>query len=164
MTSPRAGPSRSPWPSSSGIEAMRLSALTFALVLALAVFPAGAQEATEDTPGMTLELNGLQPVEGGCRITFVVTNGLPGAVERAAYELAFFDAEGLVSRLAVVDFLELAAGKSKVRQFQFPGTPCPSISRLLLNDATECTGPGLGAGACMAGLRTANRTDIEFGV
>jgi hypothetical protein len=143
---------------------MRPSATLLVLGLALAAVPAGAQEAPKDTPGLTLELNGLQPVEGGCRITFVATNGLPDAVERAAYELAFFDAEGLVSRLAVVDFLELAPGKSKVRQFQFPGTPCPSISRLLLNDATECTGPGLDAGACMAGLRTANRTDIEFGV
>jgi hypothetical protein len=143
---------------------MRPSATLLAFGLALAAVPAGAQEAPEDTPGLTLELNGLQPVEGGCRITFVVSNGLAGAVERAAYELAFFDADGLVSRLAVIDFLELAPGKSKVRQFQFPGTPCPSISRLLLNDATECTGPGLDADACMAGLTTANRTDIEFGV
>ena len=111
-----------------------------------------------------MELNALQPTDRGCRFTFVVTNTLGGELTSAAFELVLFDAAGMVSRLTIVDFKDLPEGKTKVRQFDFSGLDCTKIGRVLVNDATECAGPGLDPKACVRSLRTETRTDVVFGV
>ena len=68
-------------------------------------------------PSLTVELNGLEPSSGGCRLTFLVRNGLGAALEKAAFEIVLFDKAGLVQRLTVLDFKDLPDGKTKVRQF-----------------------------------------------
>lgn len=128
----------------------------------LATAPAVAQDAAP-TPGLTLELNALQPVEAGCRLTFVVENRLEGNVDKAGYELAFFDRDGFVTRLTAIEFLDLPAGRTRVRQFQFSGTSCEEIGHVLVNASTECSGDGISLAACLDGIETRNRTDIEFG-
>jgi hypothetical protein len=137
------------------------AALGAALVTVGMTPAALAEEKATET--IRLELNGLQPSERGCRVTFVVTNNLGGVVERAAYELAFFDDNGLVSRLAVIDFMELDRGRTKVRQFEFAGMDCSSVGRVLVNDVAECSGAGIDAGDCMSRLDLATRTSIQFG-
>jgi hypothetical protein len=132
-----------------------------AIAALLAGAPAYAQDA--DAPRLKLELNALQPVEAGCRLTFVVENGFASTIDKAGYELAFFDTQGLVSRLTAVEFLDLPAGRARVRQFQFSGQPCDQIARILVNASTECAGEGIEPAACLDALETANRTAIEFG-
>ncbi len=138
-----------------------------ALCAMLAIAPAAAQDAAAGAAaapaGLVLELNAVQPVEAGCRLTFLVENGLSGTIAKAGYELAFFDPQGLVSRLTAVEFLDLPAGRSRVRQFQFSGTSCDAIARILVNASTECSGEGVEPGACLDALETRNRTDIDFG-
>jgi hypothetical protein len=139
---------------------MSVRAFTVAAIL-LAGTPASAQETTP--PRLKLELNALQPVEAGCRLTFVVENGFASTIDKAGYELAFFDTQGLVSRLTAVEFLDLPAGRARVRQFQFSGQPCDQIARILVNASTECAGEGVEPAACLDALETANRTSVEFG-
>jgi hypothetical protein len=138
----------------------RLSLGIFAAALAWG--PAAAQEA--NAPALSLELNALQPSEGGCRLTFVVANGLGANVSRAAFELVLFDAEGLVDRMTVVDFQDLPADKTKVRQFDFKGTSCDQLGRVLINDATDCAGDGIAPDACIRNLKTTTKSSsVEFG-
>ncbi len=132
------------------------------LMLLASPFIAAAQEA-EQEPQLAIELNALAPSERGCRVTFVATNHLEGDLERAAYELAFFDKDGLVARLVVVDFLDLAQGRTKVRQFEFAGMDCAGIGRILVNDLAECSGAGVEAASCMSRLMLDNKTSITFG-
>ena len=136
----------------------------FALV-ALAVLPAGAQEAAQEpAPALMLEFNGAQTSDKGCRLTFVVTNNLGAELTKAAFEIALFNNAGVVDRLTVLDFNELPAGKTKVARFDLAGTDCGKISRVLINDATECSGAGIDPKACLSQLKPETKSTIVFGV
>lgn len=119
--------------------------------------------AAQDTPSLSLELNGAQPSDKGCRLTFVVTNNLGADLTKAAFEIALFNEAGVVDRLTVLDFKDLPAGKTKVTRFDLAGTDCAKISRVLINTATECEGAAA-PNACLASLKTGTKTDIAFGL
>ena len=131
--------------------------------IALAVLPARAQEAAKDA-ALILELNGAQPSDKGCRLTFVVTNNLGAELTKAAFEIALFNEAGIVDRLTVLDFNELPAGKTKVARFDLAGTDCTKVSRVLINHATECTGAGIDPKACLSQLKPETKSTIVFGM
>lgn len=137
--------------------------LTAAMAVSLGMAgPAGAQSPAPG-PTLLLDLNALQPSTDGCRLTFVVTNGLATLLERAAFEMALFSKAGVVDRLAVLDFKDLPAGKTKVSRFDLAGAACDDISRVLVNEITACTGAGTDPAACAAGLRTESTSGVQFG-
>lgn len=139
------------------------SFISLGLAAALAMAAGSAATAQEAAPSLTLELNALQPSERGCRFVFVATNELGGELSNVAYELVLFDKAGQVSRITVASFKDLPRGKTKVRQFDFPEVDCSDLSRVLINDATECAGPGIEPDACIRHLRTETRTGAKFG-
>lgn len=133
-------------------------------VIASLLMPRGALAQEAAGPAIALELNGAQASEKGCRFTFVVTNGLKAELERAAYEIALFDAGGVVDRLAVLDFKDLPAGKTKVTRFDLTGVDCAAVSRILVNGSTACVGAGVEPTACMRQLDPRSKTAIQFGI
>ena len=137
-----------------------LLAAVFALT-ALAL-PVHAQEPAA-APSLALELNALKAAETGCRVTFLATNDLGGVLDRAAVELALFDAGGTIVRIVTLDFKNLSQGKTKVLQFELADLACDGIGRLLVNDITACEGTGLLPTACLDGLVTTAKPTIEFG-
>jgi hypothetical protein len=138
--------------------------MTFAMVLPLATAgPASAQEKAA-APALMLELNGAEPSDKGCRLTFVVNNELGAELSRASFEIALFDESGVVDRLTVLDFKELPAGKTKVSRFDLARTDCAKISRVLINNATQCTGEGIAPDACLRSLKTSTKGGIKFGL
>jgi hypothetical protein len=127
--------------------------------------PAQAQEAGEQAPALTLEFNALEPSETGCRLTFVVTNTLPAALDRAAFEMALFNKAGVVDRLTVLDFKDLPSGKTKVTRFNLSGLDCGNVGRILVNELTGCTGAGVDVAACRAALKAQSRSEtVQFGL
>lgn len=132
---------------------------------AVSTGPLNAQEAADAAPAPSLlvELNAMQPIDNGCRFTFLTKNELGGELSSAAFELVLFDKAGLVSRLTIVDFKDLPNGKTKVRQFDFADIDCADVSRVLVNDATQCVGDGIEPGACITHLKTQTRSQTEFG-
>ncbi|MGN6464784.1 MAG: hypothetical protein ACTHLP_04775 [Rhizobiaceae bacterium] len=117
----------------------------------------------EAVPGLSLELNSLQPSDKGCRLTFVITNHLSGDIAKAAFEIALFDRTGIVDRMSVLDFRDLPRGKTKVSRFDLSGADCAGIGRVLVNNATECSGSGIEPSDCLLKLKTTTRAEIEFG-
>ncbi|MER9656058.1 hypothetical protein NKJ26_21570 [Mesorhizobium sp. M0152] len=140
-----------------------LRLLTSALAMSFATVPAWTQEAPP-VSALTLELNGAQPSDKGCRLTFLVNNNLGADLSKAAFEIALFNEAGVVDRLTVLDFKDLPAGKTKVTRFDLAGTDCAKVSRVLINSATECAGTGIEPNACMRKLKTDTKTGIVFGV
>ena len=122
-----------------------------------------AQSATPP-PALVLELNAAQPSDKGCRFTFVVTNNLGAELSKAAFEIALFNEAGVVDRLTVLDFKELPTGKTKVTRFDLPGTDCAKVSRVLINNATDCAGQGVEPSACLRSLQTQSKSGIAFGI
>jgi hypothetical protein len=135
---------------------------SLATVHCLAVAPVTAQ----DADAFELDLNGAVDIaEGGCRLTYVATNLSDQEFERTAFQVGVFDAEGAVTRLLVLEFGALVAGKTKILQFDLAGSPCAAISRIVVNDVAACTLVG-GATSdfCLKGLVATSRTAIQFGI
>jgi len=129
------------------------------LLAATMAVPAFAQ-----TGNFSLELNGARDVDDGCRLTYVATNNTGEGLERASYEVAVFDQDGVVSRLLILEFGTLQADKTKVVQFDLAEMACSDISRLLVNSVSECVGSGAEQPNCMEGLVTSSRAEIQFGL
>ncbi|KQR69508.1 hypothetical protein ASG25_16435 [Rhizobium sp. Leaf384] len=135
-----------------------------ALLLTTPAFPAAAQnpQAAVAAPaaGLSVELNDVAASERGCKLTFVAGNDLAQPLSKVSFEFVLFDQKGRVERMAVLDFRDLPAGKTKVRQFDLAGTKCDALDSLLINDAPVCAGEGIDKGACMQGLRTGSKSPV----
>lgn len=131
----------------------------FCLTLALAL-PAMAQ-----TGNFEIELNTSEDVAEACRLTFVATNNTDIALTKTAYEVAVFNAEGVMSQLVVLEFGELPLGKTRVLQFDLPAMKCESLSRLLVNGQDSCESAEGTHDICMKSLSASSRIQsIPFGL
>ncbi|MBS9720777.1 hypothetical protein JYU29_08770 [Tianweitania sp. BSSL-BM11] len=139
-----------------------IAAATTSTLMMLACVNSGwAQTA----PSFSLELNGLEKSDNGCRLTFVVNNGFANTLNRAAFEIAMFNSQGAVDRLTVLEFKELPASKTKVTRFNLAGADCAQIGRILVNEVTDCTGEGINTATCRAALKTKSRAGaVQFGL
>lgn len=125
-----------------------------------------ASEAAVAVPEFQLELNSVQNTDAGsCRLTYVASNRSDIALSETAYEVAIFDTDGVVTRLLILEFGALTAGKTKILQFDLAETGCDEIGRIVVNGVTSCVeAEGGASGFCIEGLRTSSRTDIQFGI
>lgn len=137
------------------------SVLALLLLLAF-IDPAAATPPESDTPRVSVELNRLEDVAGGCRLSLVFTNGLPVAIDALSIETVLFDAGGRVERFLLLKARPLAAGRTRVQQFDVKEAACGSIGRLLLNDVTQCDGEGLDPAGCLAAIAASSRSDVDF--
>ena len=129
---------------------------------------AGAENVAQTTAptiaaptGISIELSTAEETGEACKLSFVVTNDHDADIAQAVFETVLFDAAGQVSRLTLLDFQDLPAGRLRVRQFQFPQS-CADISRVLINGAQTCTAAGLDEGGCAQGLTLSSRTKMEL--
>jgi len=125
-----------------------------------------AQDTSGDTAEFHLDLNSVTETgEGNCRLTYVAANQSATALDRASYQIALFDGQGVVTRLLVLEFGALSEGKTKVLQFDLAETGCGSISRIVVNDSPACVASdGSATELCMSGLVASSRTPIQFGI
>ena len=141
----------------------RLASGLIAVVMgAIAAGASGVAFAENAGNRLGLELNRLEKIGDGCRLSFVFRNGLAGTIEAMALELVLFDGEDRVAGLIAIDAGRLPAGKIRVRQFDFPATPCSGIARVLVNDVTACQGGGLAPGRCLEAIETGSRAGIDL--
>jgi hypothetical protein len=131
----------------------------WATALVLSASHAWAQEKS-----ITIELNDATNAENACRLVFVAVNRTGVLLEKTSYDVVTFDAAGKVGKSLTFQFGRLPLGKTKVVQFDLPGQACDSISRLLVNDVSECTVEGKASDICVDALTTTTRTKIEFGL
>lgn len=125
---------------------------------------AGAAQAQDLSGKISLELNQLQPIEGGgCRMSIIATNGLERPMDQLTLEMVAFDKDGLVDQFLALKFSRISAGKTKILQFALAGKACDGISRLHVNNVTNCVPPSITDVYCPDLLDLSNRTPIQFG-
>ncbi|MBP0616740.1 hypothetical protein [Jiella mangrovi] len=112
--------------------------------------------------GLGLELNNAVDETGLCRLSYVAVNGTGEPLEKVSYDVVVFDGEGRVSSFLVLQFGQLPEGKTKVVQFDLADQPCSGISRILVNDVSECETAAGSATICMDALQPTSRTTIKF--
>ena len=132
-------------------------------VAALSVSGAAAQDADAK---FTLQLNNAATNDAGaCSLTFVAVNRSGQALTDSAYQVAVFDAAGVVRRILVLGFGALDDAKTRITVFALPDQPCADISRIIVNDVAACKlEDGSNGDFCMRGLATSSLTDIQFGI
>lgn len=141
------------------IRRQGISLVAVAAVMSWVAFPVSAQDKT-----LALELNAVQPSDKGCRLTFVVQNGLGTTLAKAGFEIVLFDKAGVVDRISVLEFKDLVAGKTKVSRFDLAGVDCAQIGRVLINETKECSAEGVPVEACSRQLKTVSKAEgIDFG-
>lgn len=129
----------------------------------LALLAASAVTAQEEEKVLTLDLNAADTIGEACRLTFVLSNGLPSDIDRLVYETVLFSEQGRVLLLTLFDFGALPVGRPRVRQFQVPDTTCDRIGSVLINGASTCDGEGLAPTICETALDTRSLSGIRIG-
>ena len=140
--------------------------MTFRIAAAIAVAGAlaSATGVAAQEKSFAIELNDAVDVGGGCRLIYVAQNGTGSVLQKASYDVFTFKSDGKVGQSLVFQFGTFPAGKTKVVQFDLAGQPCSGISRLLINDVTECQVDGADSTVCLDALKTTTRTAIGFGL
>jgi len=129
----------------------------------MASAPIAQAQSTQSTPpGLFLELNALQDVEGACRLSFVAQNGTEAAIEKVVFETVIFDASGGVVSLTLFNFRDLPMNRPRVRQFDVPGVACESIGKALINGANSCVVDAAESGVCDDALSLSSRLSVEL--
>jgi hypothetical protein len=111
---------------------------------------------------LDIELNGLAKINNGCRMDFVMHNGLAKSIEALSLEIVLFKNDGRIKNILALKVGSLPVGNTRVKRFRLKA--CEDISRILINDVKACKGEGLAPRICMKSLKTNNRTDIKFGL
>jgi len=144
-------------------SAKPVTLLLCAIAALVPVGPAAAQEVAgaAGASHLSIELNSVEQQDGTCRLTFVAENRLGSDASAVVLETVLFDTSNQVVDLTLFDFRELPDGSPRVRQFDMAGLDCASLGRVLLNGVHACTGTGLTAELCAAGLRWSSRTRVE---
>ncbi len=132
-----------------------------AIVCALPI-AAQAQSESDATPGLMVELNAVQDVEGACRLTFLVENETETSIDAASYQVVIFDAAGVFERLTLFGFRELPAGRPRVRQFDVRNITCENLGRVLINGVSSCVVGGSESNICDQTPTLRSRTEVEL--
>ena len=117
--------------------------------------------AAQDSGGIAVDLNRLDPVDNACRLTFVAQNAL-APLTALALETVLFDQAGRVAALTLFDFADLPQGSRRVRQFDVAGVACTDVAQVLINGVAACTGDSTTPATCAQALRvTGSVDDVE---
>lgn len=139
----------------------RKSLLGMIASMGLCTMHAGA---AAQTNSLSIELNDAADMNGGCRLSYVAVNETGLLLDKTSFEVFTFDAQGKVAQSLVFQFGRLPSGKTKVVQFDLAGQACADISRLLINDITECVADGESSTICIDALKTSTRAPMVFGL
>lgn len=108
------------------------------LLVWLSCWPMSAGPAAAQEKGMSIELNKLEEIDGGCRVYLVMRNATGDSFNAFKIDLVLFDGNGVVNKRLAVELAPLRPGKTTVRLFDIQGIPCSEVERILLNDVIEC--------------------------
>ena len=154
-----------------------LASLFAALLLALLLAPPALAQSASQSAGpaaepLPLELNKLEPIQGGgCRVYLVASNPDAREIDPLRIDLVVFGTDEVISRRLAIDLGPLPPHKTAVRLFDLAGQSCEGIGHMLVNDVLAC-GPARDAAtpvdsvvpraACLDRLAPSSRTRAKL--
>ena len=115
-----------------------LIALTAVMIGGSMLLAPRAAVAADD--GVDVELNAVEGLQNRCRMSFVIENKTPAAVESLKLDLAVFGKDGVIQRRMLTEMGPLRRAKTIVKAFEVDGE-CGQVGSVLVNDVTACA-PG----------------------
>lgn len=138
----------------------RLAAAAACAVLAVPV--AGLAAEGTASPGLTVELNKLEPQQNGCRAYLVVSNDTAAVYQAYKLDLVLFQPDGVIGRRFVIDLAPLKATKKTVKLFDLDGLACDKVGSLLINDVVDCKSDAGPQADCLAGMTVKSITNVQL--
>lgn len=132
---------------------------SLAVMILMIVSPWGS---AAESGTVSIELNKLEQSAANCRLMFLVRNQLTDNIANLSFETVLLDQQGAISRLTVLDFMALPAGKLRLRQFEFPALQCQDVKQILFNNLMTCTDSNSNhLSQCSNNLTLSSITNIE---
>lgn len=134
-----------------------ISAITLATLMVSSPWALANQD-----PAISIELNKIEQADANCRLLFLARNGLNQSIGNLAFETVLLDQQGSISRLTVLDFMDLPANKLRMRQFEFPNLQCNDVKQVLFNNVMNCANQASEQiNQCSNQLQLTSSTNIE---
>lgn len=121
-----------------------------------------AQDPSQASGALQIELNALQDTGTACRLTFVAQNRTGFDIEQAVFETVIFDNSGGVVSLSLFDFRDLPTDRPRVRQFDVPGISCDGMGQALINGSNTCSVAASESEICDSALQLSSRLTVEL--
>ena len=131
-------------------------------VLAIVLFFVAAPLSAQDSGGLKLELNRLQPQPEACRTYLLFANELDANFSKLVLDLVFFDSDGIIARRSLVDAAPLPAAKTVVKIFDVADVDCANLGKVLLNAVQDCETDGAKIEDCLSVVSLSSRSDVIF--
>jgi len=131
-----------------------------AIALAAAVLLGHVALAADGKVGV--ELNKVEDQSGGCRLYFVLDNGLPAAFDIYKLDLVMFGTDGVIARRLAVEVGPLRPTKTSVKLFDVAGLACTGIGTVLVNDVLTCKSGADERLNCIDQVTVASRAKIAL--
>ena len=130
--------------------------------VAAAAFALLASAAHAEPPGISVELNKLEPQGTGCRAYLVVNNESPTVYQTLKLDLVLFQPDGVIGRRFAIDLAPLKATKRAVKLFDLDGVACDKIGSFLINEAVECKSAAGPVNDCLAAITVKSLTSVQL--
>lgn len=131
-----------------------------AVAIAAATLPGHVALAADGKVGV--ELNKVEDQSGGCRLYFVLDNGLPAAFDVYKLDLVMFGTDGVIARRLAVEVGPLRPTKTSVKLFDVAGLACTGIGTVLVNDVLACKSGADERPNCIDQVTVASRAKIAL--
>jgi hypothetical protein len=128
------------------------------LILAAALAAGATPSAAQQAELVEIELNKLEPRDGGCQAYLVTRNPGPVAHDSLRLDLVLFDRDGVIAKRLAVEAGPLPAEKTVVKAFVAEGLACEDVGAALLNDVLSCGGDS----PCLDAVRVTARPPLSF--
>jgi hypothetical protein len=102
---------------------------------------------------VNVELNTVETADNHCRLTFVIENKAPEALQSLKLDLAVFNLQRVVQRRLAIELGPVRGNKTIVKTFALDGA-CGEVGSILVNDVTCAPGQ---PDACLDGLTLSSR-------
>lgn len=122
----------------------------------VALAMAGPGSAARAASPLQLELNKVEPVDGGCRLYLVLRNE-GETFDSLKLDLVGFGTDGVIRQRVAVELGPVPAARTTVRLFDLAGADCPGLGSLLVNDVLTCSDSAGAVADCVDRLAVSSR-------
>jgi hypothetical protein len=134
-----------------------------AVALCLVAIVGGLVPARAQTASVAIELNKLEPRDGGgCRAYMVVTNSDTAEYDSFKLDLVMFQSDGVIGRRFAVELGPLKSSKKSVKLFDLEDMACDKLGSFLINDVLECKSNAQVLDNCLSRMTVSSLTPVQL--
>jgi len=118
-----------------------------------------AQERSQATSPLRIELNKIETAGENCRTYFLIDNRNGESWRSLKLDLFALDTDGVAAKRLAVEVGPVPGRKTLIKLFDFPGLSCSRFGRVLLNDVVTCDGAANSREECLSVIEATSKVE-----